>query len=366
MVLGQAPSRDAPMAPPKSEGQGARKMIDGRFDEMERFWEPDHVQAVRRALESNFDGYFDRYCRLAPIGGARFAKGAEKRAALRAARKPAADLAGHLTTCSKEAITRYKKEAVPYRSMLEPECLEAYADQCRIFADEVAKHLPVIHKALNGSLEEMVWWKKRFRRLLKGEAERLHRLFVDLVVFAESYGESRPAGDFLAVTEPWELALEPMNAKPRLLDEEEWEEEIPEEEGEGGVRTLSIPGTVSVGITSMVLHHLDGRHFAPRTRHMLAALYFLTGQESFGLRSESSEFLLWSVKSGSLGHNHHYPYPLFMVHVITAARLLRDGYGRLGVPFAEAHAMVLTANFLQFVADEHAPEVAKWKGESEC
>jgi hypothetical protein len=55
-----------------------------------------------------------------------------------------------------------------------------------------------------------------------------------------------------------------------------------------------------------------------------------------------------------------------MVHVITAARLLRDGYGRLGVPFAEAHAMVLTANFLQFVADEHAPEVAKWKGESEC
>jgi hypothetical protein len=358
--LRKAPSRDAPLALPDSESTGVTIMVEGSFEEMERFGEPSHVEAVRSALEANFDKWFMRYCREAPVGAARFAKGAG-RAAMRAAVMPASDPRAHLGVCTREAVSGYDRQAASYRALLEPECLEQYGEELRIFAKEVANQLPVINKALNGPLEEMAWWKKRFRQLMKREAERLYHLFVELVAFADGYADSIPSGDFLSLTEPWQLALEPMNPKPHRM-EEEWADEPVG--GEADTCTLSIPGTVSVGITSMVLHHLDPLHFAPRTRHMLAALYFLTDRGNFGLRS--SEFLLWSVKTGSLGHNHYYPYPLFMTHVVTVARLLRAGYAGLGVDFPESHAMVLTASFLQFVANAHEEEVATWKGESEC
>ena len=96
-----------------------------------------------------------------------------------------------------------------------------------------------------------------------------------------------------------------------------------------------------------------------RSRFALAGLHFLSGGYTGGF--ESSEFVLWDPKRGACFADYTYPYELFHFHAARVADQLAALADELGIEFPETHRMVVVDDFLKFVADENAEEMAYWQ-----
>ncbi len=333
-------------------------MVEGCEGEVEKCWESAHVARVWAAFAGEFPRWAERYAAEAVVGGTRFAKRGGHRGAAIAA--PPAEWPARLAALSAQAAADYARQRAPYDALLDAESLEEYAREPREFAREAVSKLPVLNNALYSAIDEMTVWKRRFGGMLKARPSLFLQLMSGVVEFADAYPSGWAPGKFAGVTDPAALGVECLDPLRGVQDAgEEWRGEP--ESGGGGVATvgLSIPGLVGAGITSAIGHYRAPGHLAPRNRHALAAMYFLAGRDFIGL--ESSEFLLWSTRTGSQGHNFAYPYPLFLIHALEVSRLMERFHARLGVAYDARHRMALVSDFFFFVARAKEHEISTWR-----
>lgn len=176
-------------------------MIDQNPEELALLGDPAHMARVRESLRAAFPDWFHRFVAEELTGGVRFAR-KHKRGVLRAraAAEAGRDPAARLAQITREAAEDYQRSARPYLELLDSEVLGEYGrPEMRIFADDFSKRLPVINKALNGPLEEMTWWKKKYRTLARTHPEQIHDLAVQLVEFAHESALGQEVTEFLGV-----------------------------------------------------------------------------------------------------------------------------------------------------------------------
>lgn len=316
---------------------------------------PEHLTRMHDALERHFEEWAMRYAAEGVVGDGRFQRG---RGIRRNDSARSVDRADRLATLSNEAIGDYTAfRENNYAALLDPEVLEEFAGQERLFVKEAERRFPVLRHALHCEAKVMAWWQKRFRMVARRKPGAVVELVRELVHFAREYCATHDPEDVVLAASPGELGLDALVVPPS-------------EEGEGaswdcaaaagrvGSACLAIPGAIGTGITSTLLYYLAPAFFPARNRDLMKSMYFLLGRET-GLL-EDSEFLLWSTGTGNLGHNHRYPYDLFVYHLLGISRRLEEFHARLGVPFDRAHRMVHVSSLLYFIAEANREETDSW------
>lgn len=193
---------------------------------------------------------------------------------------------------------------------------------------------PVIQKTIHSKREELHDWKIRFG---KADSQELADIFANLIDFQSNYADS---------------------IDPRAYAKFDSVEDF--EFGEIEEPDYSVEGVIGMGIKSAVLYHLEPALFPRRSRLDLYALYFLAGRGTFGLPSDSSEFLMINdhIEVGNqnlkVEHNYWYPYNLFSLYEMRLFRWLTAACRKHGVALDPAYRYVYTAAF-----NDHICEVEK-------
>lgn len=303
-----------------------RTFHDDNPEEFQLIRADDHIARVTEKMKVGFAGYFASLLAKAPVSdiarqlGARFKVIAEP-----------ADNGDHLKTCLNTAVERFEKDRGPYVQLFQPAHMDSYRENASTFRSRLVTKCPVIHKTLHSKREELHDWKMRFG---KAESQEFADIFANLVDFESTYADSVDRRAF---------------AKFDSLDEFEFGE-IEDEE-------YSVEGVIGMGIKSAVLYHLEPELYPRRSRLDLYALYFLTGRDTFGLPSDSSEFLMVNDhvevadQSLKVEHNYWYPYDLFSLYEMRLFRWLKSECKKHEVSLDPAYRYVYVAAFNDHICE---------------
>ena len=103
--------------------------------------------------------------------------------------------------------------------------------------------------------------------------------------------------------------------------------------------------------------------FPPRGRNGLYGLFFLSGKDSFGLPSGSSEFLMVNdVSTASDGsmimdQNYWYPYGVFSLYALRTSRWLERRATEASLPIDASLRYVYVERFFNAVCDLHKDDL---------
>ncbi|MCA8937741.1 MAG: hypothetical protein KDB68_16210 [Planctomycetes bacterium] len=232
------------------------------------------------------------------------------------------------------AIDDYNSEAEKYRELFSAEAMDEFHDDPNSFKQTLMHDVPVTARTLRQKRAELKEWQMHFRRSSPND---LLTVFANVMDFQETWREAHPPAEYAGYDALEEFELDP-------LDDDE---------------TMRILKVVGMGIKSIILHHLDAGRFPARSRYGLYGLFFLTGHNTFGLPSDSSEFVMINdedpTSSGSLimDQNYWYPYGLFSLYALRISRWLEPHINAGGVKFDANLRFVFVERFFKLICDEH-------------
>ena len=303
-----------------------RSYHDDNPEEFELIREPDHIANVSKKMKAEFAHYFDSLVAKAPASdmarqlGTRFKVVAAP-----------TDVGGHIKKYFNAAVERFEKDRSPYVGLFQPAHMESYRENASTFRSRLVTKCPVIQKTIHSKREELHEWKRRFG---SADSQELADIFANLIDFQSNYADSVDRRAY---------------AKFDSIEEFEFSEV---EDAE-----YSVEGVIGMGIKSAVLYHLEPALFPRRSRFDLYALYFLTGRETFGLPSESSEFLMVNDhvevadQNLKVEHNYWYPYNLFSLFETRLFRWLKTECKRYDVALDPAYRYAYVAAFNDHICD---------------
>jgi hypothetical protein len=237
-----------------------------------------------------------------------------------------------------DAVASYEKEALEYRQFFEPAALEEFQDDPNAFKQALSREVPVIANTLRQRRPELREWQYHFRT---ARAKDLLEVFSNVLDFVAEWSGSHPVDRYGELDEPGAFDLDP-------LDDDE---------------TMFMFNVIGMGIKSIVLYHLDPQRLPARGRHGLYGLYFLSGNDHFGLPSGSSEFLMINdinpTSDGSIimDHNYWYPYGLFSLYALRVFRWMDQRASSAGITLDHTVRYIYVERFFQAVGAQHVDDL---------
>jgi hypothetical protein len=237
-----------------------------------------------------------------------------------------------------KSIEEYEKEAPKYRQVFDPDALDEFRDDPNAFKQALARDVPVIANTLRQRRPELRDWQRDFRM---ARANDLLEVFSNVLDFTEDWRKAHPADRYEKFDKLEAFELDP-------LDSDE---------------TMLIENVVGMGIKSIVLHHLDPERLPPRGRNGLYGLFFLSGKDSFGLPSQSSEFLMINdinlASDGSMimDHNYWYPYGLFSLYSLRIYKWIDAQAAKAYFKLDRSVRYVYVERFLESVCAQHTADL---------
>jgi hypothetical protein len=294
-----------------------------------------HILEVWDAIEKNFKGYFDRFVSSCqpPTDPEVLARTLGEKFKVKVVAKADHGLAFH--TALRDAVAAYEREAAIYRNFFNEDTLQEYEE---LNASEFKRALqkrqncPIVNKCVSSMREEMHEWQRKFSGR---DPRELRGVFRELYNTATSYAsETKP--DRYAKYDSWE------EMKLDWFDDDE---------------NLRAEGVVGTGIKSTVLFHLHPEVFPLCDTDALFAMHFLSGKDSFGLVSNSNEFIMVNDQKADasmidrIDRNYWYPYPLFTLYQLRIYRLFESACSKLKVSLDSKHRYVYCAAFMRHIVE---------------
>lgn len=299
----------------------------GEFDKIHG---EGHISVVWSAIEEALQDHWDRFLER------------EK------AKTPSQKLAPHFRVIADQsspglaavmssfatAVEKYEKSAEKYRSVFDPEAMDEYRDDPNSFKQSLAKEIPVIAGTLNQRRPELQDWQRHFR---SAKGKDLLGVFSNLMDFRDEWLDKHPEEQYRDYDRVEEFGLE-------SFENDEF----------------TLANVIGGGIKSIVLFNLGADRLPQRGRMDLYGLYFLSGMKSFGLASDSSEFLMINdheaASNGSfiMEHNFWYPYNLYSLYVLKIYRWLEKTVGDLGGKLDPHVRYVYVTHFLNEVCSDYS------------
>jgi hypothetical protein len=295
----------------------------------------DHIRKVWTAIEHNFKPYFDRFvaCCQPPTNPEILARTLGKKFKVKVVGQADQGLAFGMAL--REAIDGYEGDAAIYRNFFNEDTLQEYEE---VNASEFKRALrkqqncPIVSKCVRSRHEEMHEWQSKFSARAPRE---LRAVFRELYNTATDYA-SRMREDRYAKYDSWQ------KIKLDWFDDDE---------------NLRAEGVVGTGIKSTVLYHLHADIFPLSDTNAMFALYFLSGKESFGLPSNSNEFIMVNDQKPDpsmidrIDRNYWYPYPLFTLYQLRIYRLFQSACSKLKVTLDPKHRYVYCTAFMRHIIE---------------
>jgi len=294
-----------------------------------------HIWEVWNVIEGNFKGYFDRFvgsCQpptdpevLARTLGEKFKVKIGARS----------DHGRGVHAALRDKITAYEREAAIYRSFFNEDTLQEYED---LNASEFKRALqkqqncPIVSKCVSSMREEMRDWKRKFSGR---DPRELRGVFRELFNTATGYASSTKPVAYAQYDSWQEMKLD-------WFDDDE---------------NLRAEGVVGTGIKSTVLYHLRPDVFPLCDTDALFAMYFLSGKDSFGLPSNSNEFVMINDQKADpsmidrIDRNYWYPYPLFTLYQLRLYRLFESACSKLKVTLDPKYRYVYCTAFMRHIVE---------------
>jgi hypothetical protein len=309
--------------------------------EFQRVTRQRHIDGVWAEIEKNLDTYWAGMvaseAQVNPV--AALAANPNFKVTTKAA--PHQDLASVQAKALRErfasAIAAYEKEAEAYRTFLDEESLEEYADAPDSFKTDFRSKLPIIRYCLNSKVEVMKKWQMEFK--LVKSADYL-ALMENLLDWSDQFREQWPEADF-AAAEDW-AALHKCG-----LDDDSFESS----------EEYVVAGVVGYGIRACILHHLDAQYFPYFGRTGSLALFFLSGGNKVGRLHDSEFLIIDDVYTGDaskkMDHNYWYPFSLFTLYCLKTFRALQTRAAAIGVTLEPEHRFVYVSSFFDEITRKH-------------
>jgi hypothetical protein len=315
--------------------------------EFDTIREEDHIRQVWTTIEQNLPEAFER---LEKAVGGSASDGLHRLRAHFGGRQESPSTAGSSVELRKDfakLIADVQKAQDKYRKVVDEGVIEEYReDDPRGFKSALRKDCPIISRTVNSRRRELLEWQQAYKR---AKPQELLDVFANLLDFAGEYME-RVAS----------LRYEGLDTADELdLDDAEQEE-------------VTIPGLIGMGIKSAVLHHLSPEFFPLRGRRDLYALYFLTGQATFGLPSKTSEFIMVNDeheprdgRNYRMDQNYWYPYGLFTLYSLRIYRALKAWCAARDVPFDDKYRYVYVHRVYEAICEHHGDDIRTMLGGDE-
>ena len=278
----------------------------------DRSYDHDHVAAVVAAIASQFDMYFAGYLGLSSV---------------RSIPTSVDDASGAWKRKLAAAIRKFDDDREAYLEIMDIDALEEYESDPSAFHKALSNDCPIIRKTLHSDEAELKRFKINFRSVDKNE---LFIVVWNLASFAQTYVD-----DFYD-----ESTYDNISAYDELeiteLDEDDYR----------------LYGAVGGGIRSHLLYKVNPAVFPNRSKAAIWALYFISGEQDFGLAS-GSEFLKLDQDMPYGLHNFHYPYELFTFYTHQIYQMLREKAEQIGVYLDPAYRYVFVDDFLSYISERN-------------
>ena len=297
--------------------------------------EPGHVDKVWQAVEAALPRYWSAF-----VDSQRQKTAASQLAAAfgRSAGGKGEPDAEVLSRVFEKALVSYEKESEKYRRFFDPAAIEEYLDDPNAFKQGLSREVPVIANTLRNRRAELKDWQIAFRGCASKE---LLTVFTNVMDFTEAWREDHPKAEYPSYDAPEQFELDPLD----------------------GDETMRKEGVVGMGIKSIVLFYLDSERLPARGRYGLYGFYFLSGKQTFGLPSGSSEFIMVNdvnpAYDGSIimDQNYWYPYGLFSLYALRVYRWMKERAAKTGFHLTDRNRYVYVERFFEAVCAEHAADL---------
>lgn len=293
-----------------------------KLGEYELIRHPDHIAKVWGVIDASLPSYWDKF-----VQGERKPGGGKK--------EPEADV---LARVFEKSIADYEKEAPKYRQVFNANAVDEFRDDPNAFKQTLSRDVPVIANTLRQRRAELKEWQYHFRM---ARANDLLEVFSNVLDFVDDWRKQHPTDQYEKFDKPAAFDLD-------SLDNDE---------------TMYIENVVGMGIKSIILHHLDPARLPPRGRNGPYGLYFLSGRDSFGLPSQSSEFLMVNdinlAPDGSMimDYNYWYPYGLFSLYALRAYKWIEKRASSIGVMLDRSVRYVYVERFFDAICAQHVADL---------
>ena len=302
-------------------------------------YEKEHIEKVMEVIRNNFDQYFMRFLDSTAGRGLsleeiqrlqnKFKIGGQSN-------KKNKDLSENFKAIICEAIDDFEKDRGDYEKIFRKEWLEDSDDDAYSFKSKTLKNeCPIIRKTLaNKKAKELDKYRISFSM---ADAEQLLNVVYNLCVFGDEHQKQYDP-------DTYEDAQTYRDLDFALLDTDEY----------------TAFGVIGGGIKSHMLYKVHPAIFPNRSRSAIWALWYLTGQKTFGCRTDS-EFLMIDRDKTITQQNYFYPYQLFAYYAFEIYKMLRDKAKDYNVYIDTDYRYVIVDAFLEYVAMEHYEDISFFK-----
>ncbi len=304
-------------------------------------YEDSHVEKVLVEIKGHFDEYFEKFIETGAgnkVSMADFEKLQKKFGVDPAKVNNKKAVTGNYITIIKEAIDDFEKDRESYEKIFDEELLDDYDEDADVFKSKVLRNeCPIIRKTLaNKKAKELDKYRAAFGT---ADADDLLAVVYNLCVFGNEYASEYNSDTYEDVKTYKDLGVE-------LLDTDEY----------------TYYGVIGGGIKTHMLFKIYPGLFPNRSRNAIWALWYLTGKQTFGCKTDS-EFLMIDVNKSITQQNYFYPYQLFAYYAFEIYKMLRDKAEEMGAYIDTEYRYVIVDKFLDFVADEHEEEISFLKAQ---
>lgn len=295
----------------------------------------EHIRAVWNSIEQNFKAYFDRFVASCqpPSDPEVLARTLGEKFKVKVVARSDQGLAFH--SALRDAIAKYERDAAIYQGFFNEEALQEYEElNASEFKRAIQKrqNCPIVSKCVSSMREEMHEWQRKFSGR---DPRELRGVFRELYNSATDYASSTKADQY-AQCDSWQ------DMKLDWFDDDE---------------NLRAEGVVGTGIKSTVLYHLHPDVFPLCDTDALFAMHFLSGKDSFGLASNSNEFIMVNDQKADasmidrIDRNYWYPYPLFTLYQLRIYRLFESACSKLKVKLDSKCRYVYCTAFMRHIVE---------------
>lgn len=300
-------------------------------------YEQRHTEKVVEAIKNNFNKYFDDFLQTEAGNGItlqEFDNMKRKMGIDSEVDGTKKDIAKAYKRIITDAYNEFEKDRKKYLDIFDEETLKECEDDPAAFKSKVLKNeCPIIHSTLyNKRAKELDKYRGQFSI---ADPKELLDVVTNLCQFGNEYQDEIYDKDTYEDIDNYEK----LNMWPMDTDD------------------FTVYGVIGGGIKSHMLFKVHPSIFPNRSRNAIWALWYLTGQKSFGCKMDS-EFLMIDVSKNITQQNYFYPYELFVYYAFEIYKLLRDKAHEIGAYIDTEYRYVIVDVFLDFIAKRHDEEIS--------
>lgn len=304
-------------------------------------YEQRHIEKVLDVIKTNFNQYFIHFLESAAGKGISLEtiQSLQKKFNIEVqTKKKNKDLTENYKAIIREAIDDFEKDRDDYKKIFRKNWLEDLDEDAGSFKSKTLKNeCPIIRKTLaNRKAKELDKYRVSFSL---ADADWLLQVVYNLCVFGDEYQKKYDPNTY-------EDAKTYQDLDMGLLDTDEY----------------TAFGVIGGGIKTHMLYKVHPAIFPNRSRSAIWALWYLSGKQTFGCRTDS-EFLMIDCDKTITQQNYFYPYQLFAYYAFEIYKLLRDKAKEYDVHIDTDYRYVIVDAFLEYIALEHDKEISFLKSQ---